>query len=69
MAGGCPVILLPDDSSVPILIMAFKLVTVLELFDTVFMIVSPSDGCFWSPSLLEVPFFFGGRTGGGWGWK
>lgn len=68
MAGGCPDVLLPEDSSVLILVMAFKLAAAPELMDTV--VIAASDGCFLSPSFLEGPtVFLGGGIGGRFGWK
>lgn len=58
MAGGCPDVLLPEDSSALTLITAFNLADALELLGFVVTVVAPSDGCFLWPSVLGAPGIF-----------
>lgn len=71
MAGGCPDVLVPEDSSALTLIAAFNLAAALELLGFVFTLVPLSDGCVWSPSVLGAPgvFLEGPCAGGGRGWR
>lgn len=50
MAGGCPDVLLPEDSRLPTFITAFNLAAALELLGFSFVGVPPSDGWCLSPS-------------------
>lgn len=71
MAGGCPDVLAPEDSSALTLIAAFSLAAALELLGFAFALIPPFDGCVWSPSVLGAPgvFLEGPCAGGGRGWR
>ena len=58
MAGGCPDVLLPEDSSELTLITAFNLAAALELLGFAFVVAPPSGSCFLSPSVLGAPGAF-----------